>query len=399
MGKKFPLPIDFLILLAGIILRVLVISHVQKDIHCHSTPDSFRFLEEAQTILQQGTLPEYFDMPLYPLFLALLILAGCHKFSILLVSSILSYLCFFVLMRKSGGTQGALLATFFPPHIIFSGLLLSEIIGATLFFLSFYFLWQNNKSTFREFIAGVFASFSLLCRIFTAFPLFIVMIVFIAKNRKFPFIYAGLLAITIAGWGFYNMNRHGRFYLSLTPYFNIYYYHAASVISSATGENFFRVQDSLWKAALNSYEKYTNYCDFYRDLATEGIKIILIHPLAFINNIIKYGIPAIFKPVYGYPQIILFCRYENLNPIENSIKWLLIVLQLIFNTYLWFRIIKYTGKWEKYLISLTSIYLGIVCGGQQINDVRFRFPLESIWIPLTLIPSKKHSISPKFKGK
>lgn len=390
--KFFPSP--FFLYLLGFLIRFFWILNATKSSSCFITQDSIRFIEEAQDIIKNLNFPAYYDLPLYPTILAFFYLLGADEKAIVFALGLIGYTITFIVFKKAAGWSGCIASILLPSNIFFSGFLLTESISGPLFLLLFYLtFWGKNKKLFEVF-TGILSGVIVMLKFFLLFPVFIVLIGKMLKEKKNPYLNALILIGILTTWGFYNYHRFGYFFISFIGHFNLYYYNASGVIASHFNQNIDYTMKMRLNRADSIYKQIPNVLTYHRILLKDAVDNFFNYPLDLIYNILVRGVPVIFKPIYGYLQISLFCNYMSFPINLHPLLIFPLTFQMIYYGIMWlllcFTIIKRRlSAGEVCVILLLWIYVIITTGGPYINDVRFRVSLEYSWILLAISKLKK----------
>lgn len=200
--------------------------------------DDVRYLHTAKVLAEQGKLiyygmePTLFIMPLYPIFLAIIIkIFGSGSLGILairVIQLLLQCICLYVLyflakelINKKTATIACVLTVLYLPEYVAANLILTEVLYKTLYILLFYFsiiAIKRNKTKYYI-ISGMSWTLACLVRPNAAiFPLFIIIFWIVNKYSikdmlKYTGIVFSIFVIMFSPWWIRNYNLTNKFVL------------------------------------------------------------------------------------------------------------------------------------------------------------------------------------------
>lgn len=187
-------------------------------------PDERDFDTTAQNVVQghgfsripNSSVPMIRRVPLYPLFLALIYRTWGHSFGavralqILLVAltALIGYLMARMIFKGKFAFLSFFLIGFWPPLIVFSTRIMSEVLNTFLLSLSILCLVMllHRRSIILAFASGLFIGITTLCKATTAlFPFFVFLFLILVYRSKKQALCHGLIlilaaAIAISPW-------------------------------------------------------------------------------------------------------------------------------------------------------------------------------------------------------
>ncbi len=231
-----------LLLLLGLVLllHLACFFHIRANRHVLFTFDSWEYLQAADNLRTHGVLyagdlsepvtPDLFTRrpPLYPLLLSFLRSAWPDSQSITLFNLALGLLNGYLLWRLSaqvGLSSRIRLATvaaffFYPAQIVYTHMVMSEILLQTLLLLSVFFFFQFQKSGNLTQLWLVNASLAL--GLLTKPSLMLIWIpglvfhlwLFLRSRRKVVLLAALVPVLAVAAWSYRNYLKTGHFHFS-----------------------------------------------------------------------------------------------------------------------------------------------------------------------------------------
>jgi len=187
-------------------------------------PDEHDFDTTAQNVVQghgfsripNSSVPMIRRVPLYPLFLALIYRTWGHSFDavrvfqILLVAltALIGYLMARMIFKGKFAFLSFFLIGFWPPLIVFSTRIMSEVLNTFLLSLSILCLVMllHRRSIILALVSGLFIGITTLCKATTAlFPFFVFLFLILVYRSKKQALCHGLIlilaaAIAISPW-------------------------------------------------------------------------------------------------------------------------------------------------------------------------------------------------------
>jgi len=181
-------------------------------------PDEHDFDTIAQNVVQghgfsripNSSIPMIRRVPLYPLFLALIYRTCGHSlgavgvFQIFLIAltALIGYLAARLIFKGKFAFVSLLLIGLYPPLIVFSTRIMSEVLNTFLLLVSILCLVMlvHRRSIALAFVSGLFIGITTLCKATTAlFPFFVFLFLILIYRSKKQALYHGLILILAAG--------------------------------------------------------------------------------------------------------------------------------------------------------------------------------------------------------
>lgn len=234
--------------IGGVALRVWVAWHynqVSLDTPERLAGDESGYDQLAVSLLQGSFFPWPGRMPLYPMFLAACYALFGHSYAKLLyVQAVIGSMTIpltFLIARRFNGSKTALLAAslaaIYPPLIVQTTRLYSEIIYTPLLLLAvFVMLWSLEKPRLAPFlIAGFLMALLTLCRPVTLLaPLFLPILMprawHLQRRALLALCYTASMLVTMAPWAYHNYRAFGKLMLTTVSSYTVWqaspeYYH------------------------------------------------------------------------------------------------------------------------------------------------------------------------------
>ncbi len=212
--------------LAAIILIILLVgfSYAFLVSERELWPDERDFDTIAQNVVQgygfsrvpDSSVPMIRRVPLYPLFLALIYRTCGHSFGavrvfqifLVALTAVIGYLAVRLIFKGKLAFLSLFLIGVWPPLIVFSTRIMSEVLNTFLLSLSILCLVMlvRRRSIMLAFISGLLIGITTLCKATTAiFPIFVFLFLILAYRSKKEALYYGLIlilgvAIAISPW-------------------------------------------------------------------------------------------------------------------------------------------------------------------------------------------------------
>lgn len=278
--------------------------------------DSSRSLRVAENLVLGNGFSQSKDVPylpaadfppFYPLLLAVSNgLTGSFLpviFLQMVVSSLLPYLIFhmgdFLSLSIRVRNLAAFLTAFEPQMILWSLFVITEVTAVSLLLFSlFCFLrWFYEEKTRYLGMTALFLGFSTLTRPHGQF-LFILalvfLLIFVWRKRKIIFarqavVFALIFLAVVGPWILRNYVQFGTVSIASTGLRNIYSDFANSVLQVHTGKSFNEIREELYLELAKKYntspEEVFRSPEYGREIAKEGLRIILDHPSATLKVI------------------------------------------------------------------------------------------------------------------
>lgn len=303
--------ICILIFLLSFVTRVLFIflsDYPKKALEFYDAPSwngvAINLLNKKGFLEPSGE-PTSVRPPVYPLFLAgIYLIFGVNNYGVVyIIQSILSSLTNVILflfcvqfINYKVGIISSLIFTFWPPFVVYSGIICSETLYTFLLSV-FIFLFLRSKSYVSSILLGVLLGVINLTRSTIVFyTVFLVAYYIILKINHEKILRVVIMTIVsfivVLPWTLRNWYTFNRFLL----------------INTAAGELFWSGTNLEWDGICkhnrdeNFFEKFgriQNPVDRDKELFKEGIKNILRSPIGFLKLSVKKFYRFWFKPI-GY---------------------------------------------------------------------------------------------------
>ncbi len=306
--------------------------------------------------------------PIYPIFLAgIYFLFNRNYFFVYLIQSILgalSCVLIFLLANKFFDENKSFLVSlgcvFWPPLIVYTGIIATETLYIFLLLLFFNLLYYLRvEFTNKYVILGILLGIINLTRSTIVFyPIFLVIFMLLTNKKDIPKILLmfGISLVCISPWTIRNYVVFKRFLL----------------INTAAGELFWSGTYIPWDGICkhgrdeNFYKLFNleNPVDNDRKMFIEGLKNIKKNPIGFLKLSVKKFFRFWFKPV---GQELTYKKYKLLGILLYIPHGLLVIL-------CWFYLIKFYKK-EFFYIVVLFVYFTVM-HNLLAPIPRYRLPIE-----------------------
>ncbi|MFA6527744.1 MAG: phospholipid carrier-dependent glycosyltransferase, partial [Candidatus Babeliales bacterium] len=284
---------------------------------CRLMFDAGHYHAMASDLLKYGLFCDgagnyyFYRLPVYPIFLAASYwLGGINAVMIIqsLLSLLISVLCFFIAREFGFGDKIALWGAFFtgvhPGFLIFSGLVMTEILFTFFFLLSFFLLmresgWRKKQSKFLLLIAGICLGLASLTRAVVGFPLlictlFVVLILSHGLLREkiigsFTLAFGWISVISI--WCVRNYLLTGYIFLQAFSGNHCINHGAVPVVMRSQGCSYAQARDSVYADLCHDHFIATQKKQDCLDQVEKcfvaqatAAKIMLCHPYALMHH-------------------------------------------------------------------------------------------------------------------
>ncbi|MBI1202241.1 MAG: hypothetical protein GC182_06995 [Rhodopseudomonas sp.] len=266
------------ILTLGLLLRIAAAYWLPNQ--SAALPDIVTYRESAAQLLANGLMISPFQMPLYPLLIALF-----GKWQIaadIAISTITIWLVYALALEMVGNRLAAIFAALacacYPPLIFFAVVGLSETLFIALLLTTFLFWYRGNFAA-----ASLFAVLTILTRpIFDIAPLFIVYFSLVIHRQpltqtlKHVIVYAVIYGVLLAPWWAHNYRRYGEF-VRLTAGAGYTLYAGNNPLNTSGGGNIgvdFKIDD---------FAQFKNDAERDRAMGKAAHAYIVSHPARFFE--------------------------------------------------------------------------------------------------------------------
>jgi 4-amino-4-deoxy-L-arabinose transferase-like glycosyltransferase len=337
---------------------VFIVGHPERAFE----PDSFGYIQLAESLRDSHTFPSIFRTPGYPFFIALIYsISGKFPQAVLIfqyfldsLTALLVVLIFFRIFRKPVYSYIAgILYALNPFTVFYSNLILTETLftfilaTAVYFFILFLQDYQRKYLILSSFLLGLCT----LCRPISLYlPLllipFILTIGYRIKDKIINvLIFLMIFYIILLPWYVRNYHKYDYWTLATVKDFNIFYYEAPAILMYRSNP-FLKIQfgmdkilaeyqENIWFKARAKYG-WDNKRPFeiHNDpekviiLKKEGFKVIQQNPLSF-SVIHLNGIGRILFPFYPHFEIFLGNDFKIIKIVCFSMDFIIMGFSLL----------------------------------------------------------------------
>ena len=407
-----------LLFICAVILYCIVLWHIYQNNEIAITGDATEYIRSAHNLIDHHVIycgdlskpvnPDLFSrrLFLYPALLALFICFFNNYYLVIGVQVLLVFFNAFMILRllkemsvpEKWSWMYAALYLVYPSQIIFSGILMTEILLQWFLLSAFYFFIRffrertlMNLLLYNLMLMGAAATKPVM--LYFWLPNIVVHLWAYAKEKRwYILVYPAMMLILISAWSYRNERMTGVYHFSSIKNHNLLNYNIRSMLTAKYGaDKADRVIDEIEESAeaRRSYpEKYTYLESSIRDILKAHPLEYAVHHLNGLLNFFldpgRFELYAFFKVddtvsfsslynQYGYGAVF---RYMLNAPIHILIIILVtaIINLALFVSFFYFIVARRKIDFECWAwLILICTYIALITG--PIGASRFRLPI------------------------
>lgn len=406
-----------IIILFAVIGYLVVLFYTLNNPQVAHIGDAAEYIKEAENILQYrtvycGDLSEKIDPalysqrpPFYPFFIATFILLFKNHCSVLFFQILLTilnaYLILKILDSQNVTHQWKIIVLicflFYPAQIIYTNIIMSELLLQTFLVSSFYFLikYSAEKKIIYLLLLNLCLSGAVLTKpvmIYFWIPNILYHLWLFYRDRRktilaLPFIFI----LTISIWSYRNYRLTGVYHYSSIKNHNLLDYNIHGFLARKLGLYHANTTVTLIEQRA---EQQPTYKKSYNYIEKESVKIIRKNLIGYaiyhLQGMLTFSLDPGRFDIYNFLQIenskgfssmVSQYGFKGIFPLLKEIPitiilylaFMVLLNTLFFGSFLYFLLTSYNDKIFKTYILLICIYIAFVTG--PMGASRFRLPI------------------------